>query len=94
MIDKAIEAACDAYLDSDSEYLFVRMRAAITAYERACWQPIESAPKDKPIILTGQWNSGKWEVICDQWLLNRFPFVGWGQPTNWRPLPPPPENEK
>ena len=56
-------------------------------------QDFENAPKDRVILLAGQWNSGEWEVKADQWLVNRWPFVGQGQPTHWMPLPAPP-NEK
>ncbi len=55
------------------------------------WQPIETAPKDREIILAGQWlMTGGWEVRSGQWLATRWPFVGQGQPTLWQPLPPPP----
>lgn len=58
------------------------------------WQPIDSAPKDCEIILAGQWRSGQWEVRSGQWLINRWPFVGEGQPTHWRPLPSPPADSE
>ena len=56
------------------------------------WQPIESAPKNSlvEIILAGQLISGNWEVRSGSWLVKRWPYVGQGQPTHWRPLPSPP----
>jgi len=56
------------------------------------WQPIETAPKDGEILLSGQWLSGTWEVRIGRWLVHRWPFVGEGQPTYWMPLPDPPRS--
>lgn len=55
------------------------------------WQPIETAPKDCEILLAGQWLSGSWQVTTGQWLINRWRFVGEGQPTHWMSLPEPPK---
>lgn len=58
------------------------------------WKPIESAPKDREIILAGQWAlSGNWDVKVGQYLATRWPFVGERQPSHWMPLPPPPTPE-
>lgn len=46
MTDKAIEAACNAYVEYERYGLEEAMRAAIAAYKQALWQPIEEAPKD------------------------------------------------
>lgn len=55
------------------------------------WRPIETAPMDREIILAGRWQSGRWDMRVGQWLVvQRWPFVGEGQPTHWRPLPSPP----
>lgn len=77
-------------------------RAAIAAYERAMWQPIESAPKDstditlwaagRPIPRTGAFIKGSiMNDGEDVWMLFWWRVV---EPTHWRPLTPPPENEK
>ena len=58
------------------------------------WQPIETAPKDQEILLAsrrGRFDPRGWEIRIGQWLINRFPFVGSGQPTHWAPLPFPPK---
>ncbi|URC15577.1 hypothetical protein DB2_75 [Octadecabacter Antarctic DB virus 2] len=47
------------------------------------WQPIETAPKDKEILLFGRWLSGNIEVRQGKFLATRWPFVGQGQPTQW-----------
>jgi hypothetical protein len=59
------------------------------------WQPIETAPKDRPIMLAGQWGgfgqSGEWDIQIGTWLINRFQHVGTDVPTHWMLLPKPPE---
>jgi hypothetical protein len=52
---------------------------------------MQNAPKDRNIMLAGQWLSGEWDVQIGQWLVNRFPFVGQGQPTRWAEVPTPKE---
>ena len=55
------------------------------------WKPIETAPKDREIILAGRWSlTGNWEVKTGQFLVTRWPFVGSGA-THWMPLPSPPD---
>lgn len=55
------------------------------------WQPIETAPKDRTILLAGKWMFGEWEITADRYLATRFPFVGGSNgPTHWMPLPDPP----
>ena len=58
------------------------------------WQPIDSAPKDGPILLFYQG-----EMIVGYWLLSPDELGGWHEasndacqfyPTHWMPLPPPP----
>ena len=60
----------------------------------SAWQPIETAPKNRPIVLAGQWDgfgqSGEWDIQIGTWLINRFPFIGNNAPTHWMPLPEPP----
>ena len=54
--------------------------------------PDHPAPKDRPIILAGQWDgfgqSGAWDIQTGEWLINRFPFVGNNGPTHWMHIPP------
>ncbi len=63
--DKALEAAAEAFYDAgenenwtwetetqeNKEYVLKATKAAIEAYEKAKWQPIETAPKDGTDIL-------------------------------------------
>jgi hypothetical protein len=55
------------------------------------WQTIETAPKDREIILAGRWLSGNWEVRHGSFLATRWPFVGQGMPTHWMDYPEPPD---
>lgn len=68
------------------------------------WQPIETAPKDKDVLLylprrgaiRGQWNSDKYaRVPRPYWSHDREWIFGVRetrdcQPTHWMPLPAPP----
>lgn len=65
------------------------------------WQPIETAPKDRPILLWGKfWNNqdtfkhpmiGAWHAHDDRWtILGEFRFAV--RPTRWMPLPAPPKH--
>lgn len=61
------------------------------------WKTIDSAPKDRPILLAGRWDgqfqSGNWDYCIGEWLVNRFPFVGESGPTHWKELEPPKARE-
>jgi Protein of unknown function (DUF551) len=72
------------------------MRAALEAAARACWQPIETAPKDGTAILlcVGRWMTvGHWHRVAGGWSSNGPVYSPYGldeQPTHWQPLPEPP----
>lgn len=55
------------------------------------WQLIETAPKDRDILLAGKYDgigqSGRWDMQVGRFLANRFPFVGNKGPTHWAKLP-------
>lgn len=51
MINKAIEAACEAYDVSGDTTHFGKMRAAIAAYEQAMWRPIDNEAKTGELFL-------------------------------------------
>lgn len=68
------------------------------------WQPIETAPKDKLILLWGRyWSDGQgwfnqplmghWVEVRDRW--EAVSAVGWFgvRPTHWMLLPEPPQEE-
>jgi len=50
------------------------------------WRPISTAPQDKEVLLRGEWLSGKKSYLVGRYLVTRWPFVGQGQPTHWKPL--------
>lgn len=66
------------------------------------WQPIETAPKDRPILVArGEYMAVvEWEdyavELCDGVGWRDMGDMGWGgmigvHPTHWMPLPDPPE---
>ena len=67
------------------------------------WQPINTAPKDRPIQV-GAWRSSVtdmfWVVEVCQWQPHLFGLSGYWQswerkvpPSHWREVPPPPEDK-
>ena len=58
------------------------------------WQPIETAPDDRKVLLAGEWQSDQWEITVGEFSTGRWPFVGLrGRPSHWMPLPEPPGKE-
>lgn len=71
------------------------------------WQPIDTAPKDKHILLFGmqrpmpqlyakipQVFSGYWDNIDEAWCSDGSTWEGpFYDPTHWMPLPEPPKDE-
>lgn len=95
----------EVYRSEDAEFVDA-IRAAIAAYEAALWQPIDSAPKDGKILVASPLFEGTTFIARydDDRYANKprpyWSFVGQktttsraGQPTHWRPLPPPPKGE-
>ena len=94
MTDKAIEAALNAWVSAPKQpyNLLPAMRAAITAYEQALWQPIEEAQKDGPVLLFGRQSypaegcgvrydgelvfSGYWDSIDEDWCSTGSSWTG------------------
>lgn len=94
----AFKAACNAFrlaMQSKFSATDEALAGAIAAWEKAQWQPIETAPKDGTWFLareaddhlfTAAYHSeGYFMVKCGQ------PVVSVPEPTHWRPLPTPPE---
>jgi hypothetical protein len=68
------------------------------------WQPIETAPKDQPVLLFGRQQphgmvhwlghfvfSGHWDSVDEAWVSHGSTWDGpFYVPTHWMPLPPPP----
>lgn len=74
------------------------LRDALFAYERATWQPIETAPRDVgaevllfvppfPPMQGTRRSDGTWMVGARGLIGRAAP----DEPTDWRPLPPAPE---
>lgn len=117
MITEAmVEAAIRAYFGKDSAYLGdpprchvdqEAMRAALEAAERAAWQPIETAPKMKNILLFAVTDVredgavGNWKMATGAWIEGHKAWEWAGrvlkaydiQPTYWCQLPDPPLND-
>lgn len=106
MNEKAIEAALRAWFsspwgnnDPHDGQLLQNMRAAISAYEAALWQPIETAPIDGTPIIVGHrptgsmrwavWSEGFWRDGQDS---ADGRICGCPHPTDWRPLSAPPKD--
>lgn len=49
--EKALEAACQAYLPNNYDHWRMLVRAVIDAYEKALWRPIAEAKKYRTPIL-------------------------------------------
>ena len=59
------------------------------------WKAIETAPKDREVILAARYEkSGVWDIQIGAWLeyKSRWPYVGQYHPTHWQPLPDPPND--
>ena len=104
MTDKAIDAACSAYVEHERYGLEESMRAAIAAYEQALWRPIEEAPKDGGRFLIATTQQLVHEAYYLDNSLTPWPWKGIKpasckilmnlfKPTHYRPLPPPPGKE-
>lgn len=69
------------------------------------WQPIETAPKDRHVLLFGKQNpmsvlrtdgslvfTGYWDAMDDAWCSSGSTWEGpFYEPTHWMPLPVPPQ---
>ena len=58
------------------------------------WQPIETAPKDRPILLAAWVAAGPYYVLEVGWWEEdggHWAFGSEGDPTHWMTLPSPPD---
>jgi hypothetical protein len=79
--------------------LFTHPTEGLMSDQKDGWRPIESAPKDGPVLIAegnGAMCVAVWDRGDDEWM-------AWGAgdgtlhcivyPTHWRPLPPPPGDD-
>lgn len=83
---RAFEASWGVFNHASRATVREDWKDAISAFERALWQPIETAPRDRSWIMTYQPGHGRVRAInIDYWAEEDG---GWnGKPTHWRPLP-------
>lgn len=95
LIDDSTEWADTLHAAADE---LRRLHARVQDLERgaAQWQPIETAPKDGPILL----RSKKGRVADGMWIAATDTRGGWAwalihqEPTHWMPLPPEPDRAR
>jgi len=92
---------------NETEYLLPSQRnaeglmALIQQARAGAWQPMETAPKDRAVLLwNGAVNVGEWGGVIEDWLaLIEGDIVAFDNgdlarvhaPTHWMPLPDPPK---
>lgn len=84
---------------SINDLIRARARAAIAAYERAMWRPIDEAPRNKMVLLAWRnWRTTEWENEVNHASTGKrhesgYSSISWhGEATHFRPLPAPPED--
>jgi hypothetical protein len=84
---ESLEAELDATLDSAE----VQAKSAWDQVKSLAWQPIDTAPKDDTQVLL--WWDGRY--LIGSFIYGKFSstedYDPDGQPTNWCPLPDPPQ---
>lgn len=105
--DEMVEAAWEAYDNAPGYFTNSElMRAALTAALAEMWRPIETAPRDRAILLAAyivpsdeaQRNGLKpfWHIETGRAFgtnLDRWTNVLGERPSRWMPLPAPPSKE-
>lgn len=94
---RALEAAQEAFADAPQEGLapwVEGVRRAITAYERALWQPAETAPHGVPVLVEIEPFNLMQGVRSERfgtWMVGAQSIIGKAppaEPSRWRPMPP------
>ena len=95
--DEMVAAARQAYWDecevtTGNVGMRLALEAAIALMRGQSWQPIETAPKDRRILLFqgGVWKGG-WDE-CERKWMGAGAGVFIVPPTHWQPLPTPPKD--
>lgn len=105
--DEMVRVACETYdVTPETDGSDVAMRAALTAALAAIWRPIESAPRDRAVLVAAyivpsaeaQRNGSQpaWHIDVGRAFgtnLDRWTNVLGEKPSRWMPLPSPPSKE-
>lgn len=75
-----------------------RFREGVAAPAAPGWQPIETAPKDRAILIAGQFEAdgrwlmgtGRWREAFEDELSGQWSWTWHARATHWQPLPAPP----
>ena len=75
----------DGYFDGDSHIAWLASQAAMEQKDADRWQPIETAPKDKTILLGHRNSHGHWRTLRGEWFSQEEIDELWEDPDGVEP---------